>query len=690
MMKNCVAIFFVFLLASLLFPPSSAIADTYYVPDDFTIIQDALDSAVGGDILIVRDGIYAGLGNKNLDFGGKALTLRSENGPANCIIDGGNFGRGFYFHSGEGLDSIVDGFTIINCRSDDSGGAIYCDASSPSIINCIFMDNVASEFGGAIYCASGSSPEITNSRIENNIADWGGGIYGSDSSLTLINGFLIGNRANNCGGGGYWLGGSPTILNCTISANSASYGGGIDFCDSLPLITNCNIIENTAIENGGGLLFYLRSSATVTNCTISGNFAGGFGGGMSLSGSSVSIINSILWQNAAVSAGPEIRLILESMLEISYCDVDGGQPAAYVGPDSILNWGEGNIDKDPAFVGPGNNYHLSGISPCVDAGIDAGVYEDIDGDPRPLGGGYDMGCDEVIAFCVPDDYPTIKAAIQGVADNSVIIVRDGVYSGPSNRGLSFNGKTLTLRSQNGPVNCIIDCGNAQGGFIFWAGETNAAIVDGFTVINGDAGFGGGVYCTNSSPTIRNCIFKGGSSAYGGGICLSNSSARIINCTITGNSGDYGAGGIFFYGSDATVTNCTISDNTAVSGGGVFGFSSTPTFTNCIITGNSATYGPQILLSTSTTMSVRYSNVEGGQAGAYLELASSFAWGVGNIDADPLFVGGSDYHLTYNSPCVNAGLDTGLSNDVDGDARPLAGGCDMGSDEFSTIYHRRSA
>lgn len=69
--------------------------------DSFCKIQDGIDAAVDRDTVLIADGTYTGLGNKNLSFDGKAIAVQSENGPENCIIDCEGSGRGFRFDSGE-------------------------------------------------------------------------------------------------------------------------------------------------------------------------------------------------------------------------------------------------------------------------------------------------------------------------------------------------------------------------------------------------------------------------------------------------------------------------------------------------------------------------------------------------------------------------------------------------------------
>ena len=77
----------------------------------------------------------------------------------------------------------------------------------------------------------------------------------------------------------------------------------------------------------------------------------------------------------------------------------------------------------------------------------------------------------------------------------------------------------------------------------------------------------------------------------------------------------------------------------------------------------------------------HSAVQGGEEDVYLGALSYLAWLDGNIDADPMFVGGGDYHLTADSPCIDMGADGGVYTDIDGEFRPQGAGYDMGADEY---------
>ena len=347
----------------------------------FDGIQEGIDAAVHGDTVLVLDGTYTEVGNRDLDFGGKAITVRSEDGPDGCIIncegDPNDPHRGFNFHSSETPDAVLDGFTITGGYVTGSeGGAIYChNGSSPTISNCVISGNTADgQWGGGISCRDTSNSIIVGCTITGNVGASGGGMQSTDSSPTIANCAFTGNMVGSSGGGISCGGGSPTITNCIILDNTADSGGGIRSSSGTPTITNCLIARNTAESlSGGGM--YSSGDPTITNCTVTGNAADDYGDGIFCHNSNLKIRNCILWNTSA--GEPEIAVWYGSQLTISYCDVQAGQAGIYVSFGGSLNWGPGNIDGDPLFTDPNNaDYHPTAGSPCIDAGYNCALYLD--------------------------------------------------------------------------------------------------------------------------------------------------------------------------------------------------------------------------------------------------------------------------------------------------------------------------
>lgn len=117
-----------FLSLGLLCLAAPAFGATYLVkPDgtgDFPTIQAAVDAASKGDEILLADGTFKGIGNRDIDFKGKAITVRSQSGiPETCVIDAEGVPyvprRGFDFQSLEGIDSVVRDITIMRGSTDD-------------------------------------------------------------------------------------------------------------------------------------------------------------------------------------------------------------------------------------------------------------------------------------------------------------------------------------------------------------------------------------------------------------------------------------------------------------------------------------------------------------------------------------------------------------------------------------------
>jgi hypothetical protein len=357
----------------------NSLASTIIVSQDGTgnylTIQDAIDVAQDGDTVLVQDGIYAGTGNRDINFKGKTITVKSENGPEKCIVDCQGTEqephRGFKFISGESNFSILSGVTIINGYAPEDlipsygtlsvGGAISCSNSNPTIRLCIITNNNAVLHGGGIF-AFNSNIKIIDCNIKSNLiigGGKGGGIYCHTGEPQIINCKINGNSAKSGGGISCNENGSHTkIVNCAIRGNIARserksfWGGGGILCDlSSPTISHC-LIENNAGSTGGGLKIYrAHSDVLIENCIIRNNevfgtFNGGGGGIMAeCFGCTTTIMNSLITGNTVnleYSRGGGVYASSGSFI-ISNCTVSDN--SAYNGGGMYISNAETLIDN---------------------------------------------------------------------------------------------------------------------------------------------------------------------------------------------------------------------------------------------------------------------------------------------------------------------------------------------------------
>ena len=261
-------------LGLFLLSQSNVLAATIHVPADQPTIQAGIDAAVNGDTVLVADGIYTGSGNRDIDFLGKAILLKSQNGQQYTIIDceatTSDRHRGFIFQTGEDTASILDGFTITNAvaKSWDgyySGGGIAIDSCSPTIRSCVFIDNRA-DYGGAIY-AGYSSTFISNCLFKGNIAVTGGGairgysIYTQDTRITIIGCTFVNNDAEN-GSAIHSLGDTIAIYNSIFARNAGA--ALINGYDWIPQLTCTDIYGNSGGDWTGDILDQLGVNGNIS------------------------------------------------------------------------------------------------------------------------------------------------------------------------------------------------------------------------------------------------------------------------------------------------------------------------------------------------------------------------------------------------------------------------------------------
>ncbi|MDP7028594.1 MAG: right-handed parallel beta-helix repeat-containing protein [Phycisphaerales bacterium] len=347
-------------------------ADTHNVPADYPTIQSAIDASSNGDEILVAPGTYTGSGNSVINPGGKAITIRATGTAEETIIDGEQSRHVVWFESGEGPDTVVDGFTITGgFVLAGAGAGVYCLSSSPTITDCTITNNVSYAHGGGILIAgSSSSPMITGCTISGNTADlWGGGIYCSS-------------------------GGSPTLTDCTISGNTAESGGGI-LNESNLTITNCIIQNNTAMYGAGVAAQSNYSSSTLSGCMIMNNAATEIGGGFYGWGGSATFNNCTIRDNTAADEGGGILTGYDTNPTITSTTVCGNDPDQIVGPfddggdNTILDAcddsdGDGVPDSEDAFPDDPNEWADSDSDGVGDNGDafpnDPNEWADSDGD----------------------------------------------------------------------------------------------------------------------------------------------------------------------------------------------------------------------------------------------------------------------------------------------------------------------
>jgi len=203
--------------------------------DPYCSIQTAIDNAVDTDEIVVAPGTYF----ESINFLGKAITVGSTDpqDPAvvgNTIIDGTGSFHVVQCVSGEGQDTVLDGFTITGgiakgSYPDNRGGGMFNGGTSPTVTNCTFTGNSAFG-GGGMYNAFDSGVTVTNCTFSENSASVGGGMSNIHSKVKVTNCTFTGNSASSGGGGMYTSGGMPVVADCSFCGNDpdAIVGGFVD------------------------------------------------------------------------------------------------------------------------------------------------------------------------------------------------------------------------------------------------------------------------------------------------------------------------------------------------------------------------------------------------------------------------------------------------------------------------------
>ena len=356
---------------------------TFAVPGTQPTIQSAIDAAYNGDTVTVAPGTY----QENINFRGKGITVASSAGPEATIIDGGHAGAVVTFSSGEGLASVLSGFTVHNGSGTDGGG-IFIDHASPTVTNNSISDNTA-DWGGGIFINVGS-PLIQNNAVSANQASIGAGIAVDFGSSPRILGNVISGNAGSTGGGGIvlWAAGTATLQGNTIRNNSSSnYGGGIWSVNGSHATILQNLVAGNQAGTGGGASAASQGDSFINNTFVDNDSTAGAGVYLPSAG----FVNNIVLGKPGKTALYRDPVYLGNFSHnIVYAPSGNAYDPAGAADQNGSN---GNLSADPLLSNPQLGYcGLRAGSPAIDAGdgtLPSLPSTDLAGMPRVLDGNGD-------------------------------------------------------------------------------------------------------------------------------------------------------------------------------------------------------------------------------------------------------------------------------------------------------------
>ncbi len=302
------------------------------------------------------------------------------------------------------------------------------------------------------------------------------------------------------------------------------------------------------------------------------------------------------------------------------------------------------------------------------------------------------------------DFATIQAAINAAAEGDVIELVAGVYLGEGNRDLSFAGKNLTLKSQDGnAMTCTIDCEGTEGephyGIVFNNGENGSARLEAVTITGSWVeSHGGAIDCDGGvAPCIVDCRIIGNySDANGGGIdCYNGAMPNIQNCYFEDNDAGWGGGGMQIQGAAPIITDCVFFENHAYHGAAmyVYGGSADPVVTDCLFQNNIAVHStggvhcehfasPTFINCTFTgNQSVSEASALTTSIASTVEVQGCTFWGNGAGSPNATITNGEECQMTLENTIIAGTLQgPAIASYPDGTATVSLSCCDLFENE----------
>lgn len=642
------------------------------------------------------------------------------------IIDGGSNGTVITIPNDAPEFTEVSGFYIRNGNAE-TGGGIKCANASASINNNV-ISNCSADYGGGIYLRSGSTI-IANNVLYNNQSGSGTAIYAYSASSDIIGNTITDNNSESSASI-YGESSDLKIHNNIVAFNNA----GISLTSSTSSLLNNCVYENTEY-NYSGVAAGLGSINADPIFLNAGNRDYHLAGGSPCIEAGVNIsvpqcINDIDGQPRL--AGQYVDIGAD---ETGYTAASQQGSSVNSGEMGLLTLGTTwYVKKHTGGTHDGTSWAtaydtiqngMTAASSGEEVWVAADTYNEritLKNGVKLYGGfaGTETSSDQRNGI-------TNVTTIDGQAGGCVINAGSSVTSSASiedfhitngtgylSGATHWGGGIYCLSSSPNIINNVIEdntatngggiyCGSAiplirgntirsndaelRGGGIY-VSATSAIEIDGNVLDanngTGASSIGGGLYLYGSPAVIKNNTFTGNQTVYrGGGLFLTTCSPTVINNKITGNTSGGNAGGISVGTASPLIANNTIAGNAAATnGGGIYcdGTSSVTVNNNIFAFNDKGIYRTG-----SATVTFTYNCVYGNTTYNYSGVNPDQT----NLSVDPLLAdtGSGDYHLTIDSPCVNAGDDTVPQagwTDIDGQDRIDSTHVDIGADEMYPV------
>ena len=600
---------------------------------NYTTIQEGIDNASDGDIILVCPGTYY----ENIDYIGKDITVASKYYTTgdnayidSTVIDGDYNGSCITLNNGE-TDAEICGFTLqhgsgyfISNHSFYAGGGIYLSNVSVILSHLKIINNRASHGGGiCIYSSSGNIFQLFDVSIIDNFSQIGGGLYFSGDGNASFS----------------------EVDKCNIYLNYAAYGS-----DIYAQLGTLNVVVDTFTVQEPDKFYATAPDSGLYQGEIT----------MNIQNHKIEPINQDVYvspdgnnNNSGISWNEAFKNIYHALIMVKS---DSTHP-------NIINVAEGFYSPSTTgeFFALGGKEHIS----IVGAGKELTVL-----DAEQTG----------ILF-------QLNRISNYLIKNCTLMNGEGNYVGGIN--INYNSsikfEDVIIKDNNCDrgvchidlySDCVSSFNNVE---IISTDETNGVAI---------------TASVNISLLLNRCKILGNEVnpdiySFGAMTCTNNVCPVIINSSITNNYGIICSGIAMLWSFDSMyLINCTIVDNKDCSEGTIrLVDDSHITLINTILRNEPATeiwFHPQHEPNSAT---IEYCNIDGGIDAINTNNNGIINWGEGNIDEDPLFVGGNpfSYELTKYSPCIDVGTPdtTGLhlpATDLAGNPRIFNGRIDIGAYE----------